>query len=324
MSGSGIGRVAVIGSGAIGASWASQFLAAGLDVVVTDPSPGAEARLRATVDAHWVVLERLGLAPGASVDRLSFVSEPETAAAGADFVQENAPERELVKAELMARLDDATRPEVVIASSSSGLLPTTLQQSCARHPERVLVGHPFMPPHLIPLVEVVAGTATAAAAVETAMTFYRSIGKCPIRVRTELPGHVTNRLQAALWREAYWLVAEGAASVSDIDTAISQGPGLRWAMLGPFATQHLSGGEGGIAHVLEHLGPPMVEWWQTFQTPAWTPELVTRVIEGVESELADVDPTAMLNERDALLESLITQKAKALNLPGHQDEKAVS
>jgi 3-hydroxyacyl-CoA dehydrogenase len=320
----GIGRVAVIGSGAIGASWASQFLAAGLDVAVTDPAPGAEARLRTTVDDHWVVLDRLGLAPGASVDRLSFVSEPETAVAGADFVQENAPERELVKAELMARLDDATRPDVVIASSSSGLLPTTLQQSCGRHPERVLVGHPFMPPHLIPLVEVVAGTATAAAAVETAMTFYRSIGKCPIRVRTELPGHVTNRLQAALWREAYWLVAEGAASVSDIDTAISQGPGLRWAMLGPFATQHLSGGAGGITHVLEHLGPPMVEWWQTFQTPDWTPELVTRVIEGVAAELADVDPTAMLNERDALLESLITQKAKAPNLPGHQDEQEVS
>ena len=152
-------------------------------------------------------------------------------------------------------------PDVVIASSSSGLMPTQLQKGCARHPERVVVGHPFNPPHLIPLVEVVGGEATSDAAIERAMAIYTAIGKSPVRIRVELPGHVTNRLQAALWREAYWLVEQGVVSVADVDPAISSGPGLRWALLGPFATQHLSGGEGGIAHVLEHLGPPMVEWW---------------------------------------------------------------
>ena len=160
-------------------------------------------------------------------------------------MQENAPERLDLKLDLYGEIDAVAGPDVVIASSSSGLMPTELQQGCARHPERVLVGHPFNPPHLIPLVEVVGGEATSEAAIEQAMATYASIGKSPIRIRVELPGHVTNRLQAALWREAYWLVEQGVVSVADVDRAISSGPGLRWALLGPFATQHLSGGDGG-------------------------------------------------------------------------------
>jgi len=310
-----IDRVAVIGTGVIGASWVAQFLAAGLDVVATDPQPGAEERLRASVNEHWAVLQRIGLAAGASVDRVTFVADAASAVEHADFVQENGPEREDIKATLFAALDEASRPEVVIASSSSGLPPSTIQAACTLHPERVLVGHPFNPPHLVPLVEVVGGIATTEAAIETAMAFYSSIGKRPVRVRKELPGHITNRLQAALWREAYWLVEQGAATVADIDTAISSGPGLRWALLGPFVTQAMSGGEGGLAHVLEHLGPPMVEWWETFQSPAWTDSLKQTLIAGVDDELVGIDRVEMLRERDALLEQLLAAKARSIHLP---------
>jgi 3-hydroxyacyl-CoA dehydrogenase len=309
-----IATVAVVGTGVIGASWVAKFLAAGLDVVASDPGPDAEDKMHAAIASHWTVLQRMGLAAGASTDRVRFVGDPATAVSGADFVQENGPEVEDLKVALMAQLDEAAPTDVVIASSSSGLLPSTIQRAC-RHADRVLVGHPFHPAHLVPLVEVVPGKQTSPAAVETAMAFYARVGKRPIRVNMELPGHVTNRLQAALWREAYSLVERGAATVADIDTAISQGPGLRWALLGPFATQHLSGGDAGIAHVMEHLGPPMVAWWETLESAAWTPDLKAKVIAGVDAELASIDQRQMVDERDTLLEQLLIAKAKALNLP---------
>jgi 3-hydroxyacyl-CoA dehydrogenase len=194
-------------------------------------------------------------------------------------------------------------------------MPTDIHADCGRHPERVLVGHPFNPPHLIPLVEVVGGAHTSPDAVAQAMDFYRSLGKKPVQVRTELPGHIANRLQAALWREAYSLVEQGAATVADIDAAIAYGPGPRWALLGPFATQHLSGGPGGLRHVLEHLGPPTAEWWKTMRTPELTPSLVETLVSGVDEELSGVDTAAMLAERDALLTELLAAKARATDLP---------
>ncbi|HEV7908861.1 MAG TPA: 3-hydroxyacyl-CoA dehydrogenase NAD-binding domain-containing protein [Pseudonocardiaceae bacterium] len=310
MSTNDIGRVAVVGTGVIGASWAAHFLAHGLDVIASDPAADAEERLRADVRAHWPVLEQLGLADDASLDRLAFTTEAAEAVAAADFVQENGPEREAVKQTLFALLDEAARPDVVIASSSSGLLPSTIQAGCRAHPERVVVGHPFNPPHLIPLVEVVPGAKTSEEVVERALAFYASIGKRPIRLRQELPGHVANRLQAALWREAYSLVERGVASVSDIDTAISHGPGLRWAVLGPFVNQHLSGGPGGLAHVLEHLGPPMEAWWRELGDPKLTPELTRTLIDGVDEELAGVDPTHLVAQRDVVLNQLLAAKAR--------------
>lgn len=301
-----VARVAVVGTGVIGASWAAYFLAHGLDVVATDPAPGAEERLRADVAAHG---ESLGLAEAEAADRLHFTTEVAAAVADADFVQENGPEREDVKHRLFAVLDRAAAPDVVLASSSSGLLPSTIARACARHPERVVIGHPFNPPHLIPLVEVVPGERTSPETVEAALEFYTAIGKRPIRLRQELPGHVANRLQAALWREAYSLVERGVASVSDIDTAISEGPGLRWALLGPFANQHLSGGAGGLRHVLEHLGPPMVAWWQDLGRPELTPDLARRLVEGVDQELSGLDQQALVRERDELLQMLLAAKA---------------
>jgi carnitine 3-dehydrogenase len=300
-------KVAVVGTGVIGASWAAYFLARGLDVVATDPAEGAEARLRATVAQHWPTLQAMGLADGASQDRLQFTAELEAAVAQADFVQENGPERADLKTALYARMDAAARPEVLLASSSSGLAVSVMQSAC-QHPERVVLGHPFNPPHLIPLVEVAGGALTSAEAVQQAMAFYRAIGKKPIHVQREIKGHIANRLQAALWREAFHLVDQGVASVKDIDTAIAHGPGLRWALMGPFLNLHLSGGAGGMAHLLEHLGGPIESWWQDLGAPTLTEDLKARVVAGVNEALAGRSEAELMRTRDQLLLDLMAAK----------------
>jgi carnitine 3-dehydrogenase len=300
-----IRTITVVGTGAIGASWAALALSCGFGVVAADPAPGAEPRLRDTVAAR---LAELGQ-PGRQ-ERLSFTADIGAAAGASDLVLENGPERLDVKREIFAVLDQAARPDVLLASSSSGLLPSTFQDACAHHPERVLVAHPFNPPHLVPLVEVVAGRQTSEAAVTSALEVFRHLGKRPIRIRRELPGHVANRLQAALWREAYYLVAEGVASVEDVDIAISAGPGLRWALLGPFATQHLSGGDGGLEHVLAHLGPPMVDWWHDLGNPELTPELIATLVAGVQEEFTGRDENDVMARRDLALRELMTTKTR--------------
>ena len=265
--------------------------------------PAARRRRRALVEPR-------SRSEGRDPDRLTFVAEPAEAVAEADFVQENGPEREDVKHALFAVLDAAARPEVVLASSSSGLLPSVIARGCAEHPERVVIGHPFNPPHLIPLVEVVPGEKTSEDAVERAMAFYTALGKRPIRLRQEVPGHIANRLQAALWQEAYSLVERGVATVADIDTAISHGPGLRWAILGPFVNQHLSGGPGGLAHDLEHLGPPTEKWWRDLGQVTHTPELIAKLVAGVNDELAGIDTAELVARRDAVLTALLAAKAR--------------
>ncbi|HEX7380966.1 MAG TPA: 3-hydroxyacyl-CoA dehydrogenase NAD-binding domain-containing protein [Nevskiaceae bacterium] len=302
------GKVTIVGSGVIGTSWAAHFLRWGYRVCATDPAAGAEQRLRSDVAAWWPTLRRLGLAEDASLERLSFTTDLAAALHDTDFVQENASERLDEKQRLIAQIDAATPTDVVIASSSSGLLPSQIQARCAR-PERVLVGHPFHPPYLMPLVEVVGGARTGEAALRRALDLYRSTGKRPIRLRQELPGHVANRLQAALWREAFALVDSGAASVEDIDTAIASGPGLRWALLGPFLTLHLTGGAGGMARILEHLGPSVEAWWQAFETPRLTPELRERVVEQVEALAGRLGGPEVAQRRDKLLVELLALTA---------------
>lgn len=304
----------IVGAGVIGASWAALFLARGHDVIAADPAPDAEHRLRAQIAAHWPALERRGLAAGASPDRLTVVTDPAEVAARSAFVQESGPELADLKPGLFAALDEAAGADVVLASSSSGLMPSLIQSLC-RHPERVLVGHPFNPAHLIPLVEVVGGAATSEAAVATAMELYTSLGKRPIRIRQEINGHVANRLQAALWREAYSLVERGVVSVADVDAAISYGPGLRWALLGPLVNQHLSGGPGGLAHVLAHLGPPMEGWWAELGQPVLSPGLAATLINGVDAELDGIDQDALVAARDELLDLLLRAKASAAAIP---------
>jgi carnitine 3-dehydrogenase len=299
-------RVAVIGAGTIGASWAAYFLSRGLEVTASDPAQGAEDFLRRTVETAWPALERLGLSSAASIDRLEFRRDPVEAVQGAEFVQESGPEREDLKLDLLARIDAALPPETIIASSSSGLLISRIQAGCSRHPERCVLGHPFNPPHLIPLVEVVGGAKTAPAVIERTIAFYRAIGKRPIHIRREVRGHVANRLQAALWREAVHLVAEGVASVADIDAAIAYGPGLRWALMGPHLTFHLAGGSGGITHFMEHLAAPMQEWWDDLGAPALTPAVQHQVVDGVAEEAAGRSIDELALRRDAFLIELLT------------------
>jgi 3-hydroxyacyl-CoA dehydrogenase len=277
-------RVSVIGAGTIGASWAAYFLARGLEVGAYDPAPNGEAFARRFVDNAWPTLEKLNaVKPGADRNRLEFFKDPAAAVKGADFVQESGPEREDLKIELFATLDAALPPETVIATSSSGLLISRVSAKC-KHPERCVIGHPFNPPHLIPLVEVVGGAKTAPEAVYKAMRFYRDIGKHPIHIRKEVKGHVANRLQVALWREAVHLVSEGVVSVADADAAIAYGPGLRWALMGPHLTFHLAGGQGGMKHFMEHLGGPIQGWMDDLGGTRLTSQVQKTIIDGVAEE----------------------------------------
>jgi carnitine 3-dehydrogenase len=305
-------QVAVIGAGTIGASWAACFLARGLSVVASDPAPDAEAFIRNYIETAWPTLVRLGLAPGASMARFRFQRDPVNAVNAADFVQESAPERMEVKVELFERLDRVLPPEVILASSSSGLLISDIADRC-RHPERCIISHPFNPPHMIPLVEVVGGRHTSPAIIERALVFYREIGKRPIHVRKEMRGHLVNRLQAALWREAIHLVADGVASVADVDAGIAYGPGLRWAIMGPHLTFHLAGGEGGMAHFMPHLGVTLArDWWPLLGNPELTPAIQKQIVEGVEDEADGRTISELAAERDrcliAILEALKTAR----------------
>ena len=309
-----LGRIAVVGTGVIGASWAAYFLAKGFDVAATDPADGAEKRLRTLVDGFWPALERVGLAEGASRSRLRFDRDIRRAVEGCAFIQENGPERIDVKRDLLAKISAVVPSDSLIATSSSGILISDIQDAAAC-PERVVLGHPFNPPHLMPLVEVVGGRLTSEDAVKQALAFYGSIGKKPIHIRREVKGHLANRLQAALWREAFYLVQQGIASVEDVDTAIAHGPGLRWALLGPFLNLHLSGGAGGIAHVLEHLGPPIESWWRDLGKVTLNKELNAAIARGVTEELGGVDLADLTSQRDDALLSLLQLKADADRLP---------
>lgn len=301
--------VAVIGANTIGASWAAWFLARGFDVVASDPAPDGEARARRIVDDAWPALTRLGTAPGADRARLRFVGDPLAAVRGADVVQESAPERLELKQQLLADLDGAVPPDRVIASSTSGFT-TADMQTRMRHPERLVVGHPFNPPHLIPLVEVVGGGQTAGTAIDWAMAFYRAVGKHAIRLNKAVPGHLANRLQQALWREAIHLVAEGVASVADVDAAIAYGPGLRWAIMGPTLTFHLGGGAGGMKHFFDHFGGYIESQWRELGSPTLTPALIQQLTEGVEQEAAGRSIADLAAERDACLLAMLAALAQ--------------
>ena len=279
-------RISVIGAGTIGASWAAYFLARGFEVAAYDPAPNGEDFARRFIDNAWPTLQKLNaVQSGADRNRFSFFKDPAAAAEGAAFVQESGPESEDVKIELLAAIDAVAPPDSVIASSSSGLLISRVAAKC-KHLERCVIGHPFNPPHLIPLVEVVGGAKTSPDAVRKAMTFYREIGKHPIHIKKEVRGHVANRLQMALWREAIHLVIEGVVSVADADAAIAYGPGLRWALMGPHLCFHMGGGDGGMKHYLDHLGPANQSWMDDLGTPRLDAKTQKAIIDGVTEEAA--------------------------------------
>jgi len=304
-----IRRIAIVGTGVIGASWAAQYLARGFDVIATDPAPSAEANLRKYVDDAWAVLTSIGLSPGASRSRLEFTTDMKKALANADFVQENGPERVDFKIKLYTDMDAATPPDSLIASSSSSLTMSVVQSKCV-HPERCVIGHPFNPPHVIPLVEVVGGAKTSPEAIDAAMAFYKSIGKRAILLRKEVPGHVANRLQSALYREVLYLIEQGVLSVADADDAVSWGPGLRWGVMGPSLQFHLGGGAGGIQHFIDHLLPAMEPLWKVLGTPGLTPEFKQRLADGVREEAAGRSVAQLAEAENEVLVGLLRLRAE--------------
>ena len=299
-------RIGIIGTGTIGASWTTYFLAHGFSVHAWDPADGWRDRLTAFIDNAWPHMEALGLAEGADKSAVTFCDSPADAVAKADFVQESAPEKMDVKRDLYRRIDNALPEQTILSSSTSGLIMSDMQEGLASA-GRFVVGHPFNPPHLIPLVEVVAGKQTDPAAADWSIGFYNHIGKHAIRIKKEVPGHLANRLQAALWREAVLAVKNDLASVEDINAAVAQGPGLRWALMGPHMIMNLAGGKAGFRGMIDHFGPGMQTWWETMmENPALSDDLADALVEGVAAEAGERTIDDLEAERDARLIRLLT------------------
>jgi len=274
---------AVIGTGVIGAGWAARFLANGLDVVAWDPGKDAEAKLKASLENAWPALTRIGLKPGADLKRCRFVKTVEEAVKGADFIQESAPEVLELKIKLHAQVDAAARPDVIVGSSTSGLLPSDMQSAC-KHPERLVVGHPFNPVYLLPLVEVLGGKKTVPASVDRACAFYESIGMRPMRVKKEIEGFVADRLLEALWRESLHLINDGVATTADIDDAMRFGAGIRFSYMGQMMIYHIAGGDAGMHHFMAQFGPALKLPWTKLVAPELTQELINKVADGTTAQ----------------------------------------
>ena len=307
---SSVHRVGVIGAGTIGASWAAYFLARGMEVQAWDPAPDAEAALRAFVAEAWPTLDGLDVvADGAGPDRLTFHAGPAAAIDGVEFVQESAPEKLDVKRTLYAEIDTVLPGDVVMASSTSGLIMSKLQSGFT-NAARFVVGHPFNPPHLIPLVEVVGGADTAASVVDWTIDFYDAHGKKAIRLNHEAPGHLVNRLQVALWREAMDAVLTGLASVEDVDAAIKYGPGLRLSVMGPFELCHLAGGPKGYSNFLDHFGDALQHWMDNMRRVELTPEVRDKLKMLVAEALGEREFASIAKERDTLLLPVLSTLAR--------------
>ncbi len=291
-------HVTCIGAGPIGAGWSAWFLARGYKVTAYLHDLAAEeTSLRSLIDTAWVSLKTMGLASGASRNNLKCTDNLAAAVATAEFVQESAPEDLKLKQALYARLGELVPANVVIASSTSGLPMTDIQTRCPS-PQRTVVGHPFNPPYLLPLVEVVGGAKTDPEAVKWVVDFYRITGKAPLALSREIPGFIATRLQEAMWREALHMVANDEATAEQIDFAIVNGPGPRWAMMGPCLTYHIGGGEGGMAYCLDQFGPALKLPWTRLEAPELTQELRDRLVEGAENLAGDRDYTTLNRERD--------------------------
>ncbi|WNC10229.1 L-carnitine dehydrogenase [Pseudomonas coleopterorum] len=308
-----INTFAALGSGVIGSGWVARALAHGLDVVAWDPAPGAEAALRQRIANAWPALVKQGLAAGAAQSRLRFVATIEDCVRDADFIQESAPERLELKLELHARISAAAKPDALIGSSTSGLLPSEFYEG-ATHPERCVVGHPFNPVYLLPLVEVVGGRHTAPEAVQAAISVYESLGMRPLHVRKEVPGFIADRLLEALWREALHLVNDGVATTGEIDDAIRFGAGLRWSFMGTFLTYTLAGGDAGMRHFMNQFGPALKLPWTYLPAPELTDTLIDDVVAGTSAQLGEHSTSALERYRDdcllAVLDAVRVTKAR--------------
>ncbi len=312
-----INTVAVIGTGVIGAGWAARVLAHGLDVVAWDPGTDWQTRLRAAVENAWPALRKLGLYPGASLERLHCANSLEEACAAADFIQESAPERLELKRSLHAHIDGSARAGVIIASSTSGLLPSDFQADC-RRPERVIVGHPFNPVYLLPLVEVLGGRKTADENIDRAVAFYTDLGMYPLRVRTEIEGFLSDRLQEALWREILHLVNDDVANTEELDAAITYGPGLRWAFMGTCLAFHTAGGDAGMRDFMKQFGPALKLPWTKLEAPELTDDLIDKMTTGTRQQAAGRTVKELEQLRDdcliAIMQALRRYKVGAGNV----------
>lgn len=295
-----ISHVAVLGAGVIGASWTSLFLAAGRSVAVYDPAPNAEERVRAYIETAWPSLEALGLTERGDPTKVTFHSDAAEAVHGAGFIQENAPERAPIKHRLIAEIEPHLAAGAVVSSSTSGLTWEQIAEGF-KDPSRFVLGHPFNPPHLIPLVEMTAGAATDESAMVAARAFYEDVGKVTIRLHKGMPGHVANRLQAAVWREAVHMAVEGVASVEDIDKAMWAGPGLRWAAMGPTMLFHLGAGAGGLQSFCDHFRDTFNGWWDGLGQVHLDDDVIRTLVEGVNAEAAGKSPADLSADRDAMI-----------------------
>lgn len=289
--------VGCVGIGTIGGGWVAHFLAQGYTVRAWDPAPDAEEKLRVLIDMAWPALTELGLTEGTDPHAVTVHSDLAEALDGVQFVQESAPEDLELKRDLFARIDEALAPGVIVGSSTSGYSMTEMATQLA-DPSRFVVGHPFNPPYLIPLVEVVGGEGSAPEAVKWASQWYEYIGKSVITMDREVPGFIANRLQEAMWREALHMVENGEATVEQIDLSITEGPGLRWPLQGPMLTFHLAGGPGGMAHMLDHFGPSLKSPWTRLGAPELTGELRDRVVAGIDEEARGRTVAQLIEQRD--------------------------
>jgi len=297
--------VGLLGGGVIGGGWAARFLLNGIDVALFDPDPRAGDKVRQILDLAREAMDSLVLAPLPTEGRLSLVDCPQAAARDVDLVQESAPERLDLKQQLLRAADAVAGPDTVIASSTSGLLPTRLAEDL-RRPERLCVAHPFNPVYLLPLVELVGGHRTAAETLDRAAGFYRSVGMHPLPLRREIDGFVADRLLEALWREALWLVADDVATVSEIDDAIRYGAGLRWASMGTFLTYRIAGGEAGMRHFMAQFGPALQwPWSRLTDVPELTGDLLDRLTEQSDAQAAGAGARELEHTRDQLLVSVL-------------------
>ncbi|KAM0219096.1 hypothetical protein ACHAQD_006613 [Fusarium lateritium] len=305
---SSINTVAIVGCGAIGASWVALFLAQGLQVKAFDINPVSETYLRNFIRDALPVLSSIGLVKNtnAKPEHVIFTTSLAEALQDADFVQENGPERLDFKQKLFQEMGEALREDVIIATSSSGLTCSSIQEGMdvSAGPQRCVVGHPFNPPHLIPLVEVVGGSQTDPSVIQRTMAFYESLGKQPIHLKKEVPGHVANRIQAAVMREVFHILQQDVCSVQAIDDAVSYGPGLRWGVMGPNMLFHLGGGEGGIEHFADHLLGPLQTWYAP-ENPVVDDELKNKWIGGTRGAVGEMGYGDLVKQRDEELVRLL-------------------
>lgn len=295
--------VAVVGTGVIGNGWIVRMLASGYDVVATDPAEGAEQRMRHAVKQSWPYVEKLGLADGASIDRLMFEESIAEAVKHADYIQENVPEREELKQKVLQEIDQYAKPDALIGSSTSGIMPTELQANL-QHPKRFVVAHPFHPVYILPLVEVVGGKQTTQENIDKAKNFYEGMGMSVLHVRNEIEGHIADRLIEAIWRESLHIVNEGIATTEEVDKAFTHGAGMRYAQYGPFLTFHLAGGEGGMRHMLKQFGPALKKPWTKLEAPELTDELYEKVVEGCEEQSNGMTMSELDQNRNEFLVKL--------------------